>query len=380
MVLAWFMVYRPGMHTFHASRGLGLALATCLVLLAGCATSPEPAGPSRDGPPSLPPPPAVWDEAPVEPKVEPIREGGPNKPYEVLGERYEPLTVDEPWREQGLASWYGAKFHGRRTASGELYSMYGMTAAHKTLPIPSYVRVRSKRNGQEVILRVNDRGPFVKGRVIDVSYAAAIRLGLVGAGVGEVEVERLTFEDIRTGAWKQTGSSVAQASGGGAAVTPVALATAPPLAPASRPLTDPAGLSASAQTSPVGPPSSLTPVTLPGPETRPAAPPVAEPPALARPPATAADTSPLPVSRAHTPAGRGFWVQLAALSRRDGVDRLQQRVARELSGLLPLLGIFQEQQLYKLKIGPFSTRAEAQDAAHRARDALQLQPMVVHRR
>jgi rare lipoprotein A len=134
------------------------------------------------------------------PRVEPLRSGGPNKPYEVLGRRYVPATRDIAWSEVGLASWYGSKFHGRATASGEVYDMFAMTAAHPTLPIPSFVRVRNPANGREVIVRVNDRGPFVAGRVIDLSYAAARRLGLL-AGVAPVELLRLTNEMIRSGAW-----------------------------------------------------------------------------------------------------------------------------------------------------------------------------------
>ncbi|WP_442975179.1 septal ring lytic transglycosylase RlpA family protein, partial [Salmonella enterica] len=130
----------------------------------------------------------------AEPKVEPIRAGGPNKPYEVQGRTYTPETRDVPIREKGLASWYGRKFHGRKTASGELYDMHAMTAAHKTMPLPSYARVRNPANGREVVVRINDRGPFVAGRVIDLSYTAALKLDLL-RGVAPVEVERLTAED-----------------------------------------------------------------------------------------------------------------------------------------------------------------------------------------
>lgn len=363
------LVYRGAMQNFeHASTGLFSVRALCCLatamvvgLMAGCASGPRTpiANESRDAAPVLPPPPAVWEDKPVEPQVEPIRPGGPNKPYEVQGERYEPLVEDEPWRETGLASWYGAKFHGRRTASGELYSMYGMTAAHKTLPIPSYVRVRSKRNGQELILRVNDRGPFVKGRVIDVSYAAAVRLGLVTAGVGEVEIERITFEDIRTGAWRSKETS-AQAQ--------------PQI-----------------QSQPVPMASALSPVRLSTPDTSPAVGVMAASPQAAAAsdpptaPAQGADpiatrATALATSRAGTPAGRGFWVQLAALSRREGVEKMQQRVSRELASLMPMLAVFKEQSLYKLKIGPFASRTEAQDAVVRARAALQVEPMLVQRR
>lgn len=169
-----------------------------LLTLAGCNTV------QRDGPGT--PPPGLERLPDAVPRVEPLRAGGPNKPYEVLGRRYTPAATDIPWREAGLASWYGAKFHGRPTANGERYDMYAMTAAHKTLPLPSYARVRNPANGREVVVRVNDRGPFVDGRVIDLSYAAALRLGLL-AGVAPVEVQRLTHEDIRSGRWRRPGDA-----------------------------------------------------------------------------------------------------------------------------------------------------------------------------
>ncbi len=174
-----------------------------LALLGGCASrgSVAPVGIDRDG--ALPNPPADLAKVPdALPRVESIRSGGPNKPYEVLGERYEPLTGDVPYADRGLASWYGRKFHGRPTASGEVYNMYAMTAAHATLPIPSYARVRNPANGREIIVRVNDRGPFHKGRIIDLSYTAALKLDLL-RGVAPVEVRRITYAEIRAGAWTQ---------------------------------------------------------------------------------------------------------------------------------------------------------------------------------
>jgi len=174
-----------------------LLLALMPLLLAACASRP-PAG--RDGVGANPP--ARLDQVPdAVPRIEPLRSGGPNKPYEVLGRRYVPLTGDDPVSETGLASWYGRKFHGRSTASGEPYDMYAMTAAHKTMPLPSYARVRNPANGREVIVRVNDRGPFESGRVIDLSYTAALKLGVLN-GVAPVQVQRLTFEEIRKGNWQ----------------------------------------------------------------------------------------------------------------------------------------------------------------------------------
>jgi rare lipoprotein A len=130
------------------------------------------------------------------PRIDPLRVGGPNKPYDVLGQRHVPLTADVPFSEAGGASWYGRKFHGQPTSSGEIYDMFAMTAAHKTLPIPSYARVTNPANGRVVVVRVNDRGPFVAGRVIDLSYTAALKLGVL-AGVAPVQVQRLTFDEIR---------------------------------------------------------------------------------------------------------------------------------------------------------------------------------------
>ena len=125
------------------------------------------------------------------PRDEPLSARG-NNPYTVFNVGYRPLKSATGYRERGVASWYGKKFHGRRTSSGETYDMYSMTAAHKTLPLPSYVRVRNLNNGKSVVVRVNDRGPFLNNRLIDLSYAAAARLGIIGTGTGIVEVEALS--------------------------------------------------------------------------------------------------------------------------------------------------------------------------------------------
>lgn len=176
-----------------------LTAVSMLAVLAACSTTP------RDGPESKPPP--NLDKVPdAQPQIEPIRDGGPNKPYALAGRSYTPLTADKPLTEKGLASWYGKKFHGRRTASGEIYNMYAMTAAHKTMPLPSYARVHNPANGREIVVRVNDRGPFHAGRVIDLSYTAAMKLGVLN-GVAPVEVERITHEQIRSGEWRQGGKA-----------------------------------------------------------------------------------------------------------------------------------------------------------------------------
>jgi rare lipoprotein A len=124
------------------------------------------------------------------PRLEPLHRFA-NRPYTVFGREYVPATSLRPYRERGIASWYGRKFHGERTSSGETYDMYAMTAAHPTLPLPSYARVTNVASGKSVVVRVNDRGPFLHGRVIDLSYAAAAKLGIAQKGSGEVDVEAI---------------------------------------------------------------------------------------------------------------------------------------------------------------------------------------------
>jgi len=115
--------------------------------------------------------------------------------YEVFGKRYTVMSSASGYSERGVASWYGKKFHGRLTSNREPYDMYEMTAAHKTLPLPSYVRVRNLRNNKSIVVRVNDRGPFVDNRIIDLSYAGAVKLDMVGTGTSLVEVTAITFDD-----------------------------------------------------------------------------------------------------------------------------------------------------------------------------------------
>lgn len=119
------------------------------------------------------------------------------KPYRVGRKWYRPLSPRKKYREKGTASWYGRKFHGHKTANGERYNMYAMTAAHRTLPLPSYVRVSNRKNGRSIIVRVNDRGPFKKNRIIDLSYAAAKKLGVIATGTAPVTVEL-----IKPGQWR----------------------------------------------------------------------------------------------------------------------------------------------------------------------------------
>ena len=169
-----------------------------VILMAGCSSSPRKdarPGPTSqkggyymdDGPGSHTP--ANLDAIPdAVPKNEPLHRFA-NRPYKQFDKAYVPLTSVQAFRQRGSASWYGKKYHGQKTSIGETYDMYAMTAAHPTLPIPSYARVTRLTNGRSVVVRINDRGPFIGGRIIDLSYAAAYRLGYINAGSADVEVE-----------------------------------------------------------------------------------------------------------------------------------------------------------------------------------------------
>ena len=178
---------------------IGRLAGVCLVVvfLAACSGGGKRAGGYYldDGPDANPP--ANLDAVPdAVPKIEPFTPST-SKPYVVFGKTYTPDVSGGPYKVQGRASWYGKKFHGNPTANGERYNMYGMTAAHPTLPLPSYARITRVANGKSVVVRVNDRGPFLNDRVIDLSYVAAYKLGMLSPGSAEVVVERLTPDQIR---------------------------------------------------------------------------------------------------------------------------------------------------------------------------------------
>ncbi|PRB74518.1 septal ring lytic transglycosylase RlpA family protein [Pseudomonas sp. MYb185] len=177
-------------------RGPGVAVIIMLMtLLAACSSSSVKQGetgsaaskprPSQDGAPDY-----FMDVSQI-PDAVPTPHTGVYKasPYRVLGRNYNPMQDGRNYRETGLASWYGTKFHGQLTANGEPYDLYGMTAAHKTLPLPTYVRVTNVDNQRSIIVRVNDRGPFHSDRIIDLSYAAAVKLGFADKGTARVKVE-----------------------------------------------------------------------------------------------------------------------------------------------------------------------------------------------
>ncbi len=168
---------------------------------AASSTSPGAAAPKRpggyyqdDGPADVIPD-GLIDIPDAEPKIEPFAKG-PSRPYTVFEKTYVPITDNRPFMQRGIGSWYGRKFHGQKTASGETYDMFKMTAAHPTLPIPSYARVTNLNNGRKVVVRINDRGPFHSSRIIDLSYTAALKLDLLRGGSAQLEVERLLPDEI----------------------------------------------------------------------------------------------------------------------------------------------------------------------------------------
>jgi rare lipoprotein A len=411
-----------------SQRSARLGLASVLVaLLAACQTTPNvsstpgglshlpPGNSQRDGPDAHPP--KDLESVPdAVPQIEPVRPGGPNKPYEIGGHTYVPLTDDRPITEKGLASWYGKKFHGHRTSSGEAYNMYAMTAAHKTLPIPSYARVRNPANGREVIVRVNDRGPFSSGRIIDLSYTAALKLGVLG-GVQPVEISRITEEDIRTGAAFRQGSTYAANVPGGtstaakmlppaandvvAALGPgvdlgsaAASDLAPPIPAAASQAAGDAAIAGDAPSA-----TMISPVTSSGVLPLSFAAPLPVSPARADSGSTlrgetvgsaratglaSAQLAPAEArdehARADTTAGAGWWLQLGAYRQRDGALEFQRRLIDEQPWLAPLLAVFSDRGLNKLQAGPYTSRNDAKSAAEHIRTALQLVPTLVEKR
>jgi rare lipoprotein A len=206
-------------------RALFALLMAAVLVIAGCGTAPKP--PPAGQPPAARPGGFYQDDGPPAqvpadilatpdalPRIEPFHSGA-SRPYVALGRSYTPITDDRPLVQRGLASWYGRKFHGNRTSTGEIYDMFAMTAAHPTMPLPSYARVTHLRSGATVIVRVNDRGPFRDGRVIDLSYAAAMRLGIAATGTGEVEIQRITHREIAAASAATTVAAAAPVAANG---------------------------------------------------------------------------------------------------------------------------------------------------------------------
>lgn len=324
------------------------ALLVVTLLLEGCGTTAPSSSPSRrggfyqdDGPPDKGQvdPNQVVDAIP---RVEPFHPYA-NRPYSALGRSYKPMTEDKPYRARGLASWYGRQFHGSKTSSGEIYDMFAATAAHTTLPIPSYVRVTNTRTGASLIVRVNDRGPFKSDRVIDLSYAAAVKLGIAAAGTGEVEVVRLTFDDIRA----MRGGDAARAP-----APPAPVVVAPGVTPAAPATTPPAAAVAA-------------PVTLPGVAPAPAALPPPPAPTTPQIAATTPTTTP-PVAAATEAVATGRWaVQVGAFQSQANADAVRDRIAvqmqqagSELAAQVPPR-VERDGSIFRVLVGTLADRAAA---------------------
>ena len=293
-----------------------------------------------DGPDDVPP--ENLDAIPdAQPRLEPLHRFA-NRPYNVFGQGYVPATELRPFRERGRASWYGRRFHGKPTSSGEPYDMYEMTAAHPTLPIPSYVRVTHAGNGRSVVVRVNDRGPFHKGRIIDLSYTAAHKLGYINTGSAEVEIEQILPDEVPMMA----------------AAKPV-----PPL-PGRTPLVIETPAPAAEPVAAVVP-RELPPLTPPAPA-----------------PATVA-TAAIPSADGLVPhiasASAGIFLQLGAFASRSNAEGFKASVADEVGEHAERLELFADGERFRLHAGPYDTVDAARAAAERMGSTLKLKPFVIVR-
>ena len=352
----------------HASRFTPhRAIAACLAIaLSGCGTlssrdtAPVARAPESTPAPSKPPtprgggyylddgpgdnPPSNLDQVPdAVPRGEPLARGA-MRPYTIMGQNYTPMTAIQPYKARGIASWYGRRYHGQKTSSGDVYDMYGMTAAHTVLPIPSYARVTNLQNNKSVVVRINDRGPFHSDRLIDLSYTAAYKLGVLGGGKALVEVEIITPD-------------------GGAPATPV-VAVAPAPAPAT-PTTPPVIVA------PAPPSPAMVAIPL-----------AADPAVAAR--EESADTpvptltSPAPVV-AVTTEQKGVFLQLGAFGSQDNADNYLARLRAQVDWLTPSLHVYPRDGLFRVHAGPYANQADARAAADRISQALGIKAIVFPR-
>jgi rare lipoprotein A len=216
----------------------GLGPITLALLIAGCAQAPRRASPSLPAPVAPAPAPNGPDLGGVPdavPRMEPRSASGNPPFYEVAGHRYIVLASANGYVERGVASWYGAQFHGLRTATGEPYDMFAMTAAHKTLPLPCYARITNLSNGRSVVVRINDRGPFVANRIIDLSYTAASKLDMIRNGTAFVQVETLSPATSQPSAELPVTTAAASSASAGLSSVPAMTAPLAPAPPAPAP-------------------------------------------------------------------------------------------------------------------------------------------------
>lgn len=285
----------------------------------------------------------------AEPKIEPYSVAG-SRPYVVFGKKYTPIKNDNPFTQRGIGSWYGKKFHGQRTSNGELYDMYKMTAAHPTLPIPSYARITNVSNGRQVIVRINDRGPFHSDRIVDLSYTAALKLDYLHKGSSELVLERLLPADIE----RMAENKKNHVSDSMVAAVPTA-PTAPTITTA--PSADTASFEALV-TAEVATDAAIDVAidTIPAVEN-------VTPPAVINTPNNAS----------------GFYLQFGAFGLRANAEATFNRLQDQLAQL-PAFEIVQQGTLYRLFSGPFSSHDAANQALQLALDAgVSAKPVIVQR-
>jgi rare lipoprotein A len=342
------------------SRLVGVVALLFSVLVASCSTTPTqtpkpaPSGAIKPAPASQPGatsriggyyqddgpganPPDINSIPDAVPRAENLATRA-NRPYVVFGQSYLPMVALSPFKQRGMASWYGRKFHGQKTSNGEVYDMYGMTAAHPTLPLPSYVRVTLVRTGKSVVVRVNDRGPFLQQRVIDLSYTAAAKLGYINAGSAEVELELITRFD-------------------GAAPTIVASAPSTP---------PPTPMSPSASpVDPVQPNERLSIETVVAANT-------AEP-------STTAVPSSVPRSTPAPLAATGLFLQMGAFSTQDTAEVAKDRMLHQFDNVAESFRVVKDGNLFKVHLGPFANREAATATAEKIKQATAFKPFTVNR-
>jgi rare lipoprotein A len=239
-----------------------------------------------------------------------------NRPYSALGEKYTPMTKFTPYVKQGMASWYGKRYHGRKTSSGEVYDMYAMTGAHTTLPIPSYVKVTNPANGRSVIVRINDRGPFKHDRLIDLSYAAAYKLRIIAQGSSLVEVELI---DTSNQALQKTNQTL------------------------------------TAQNTAIFAPQSTEPSAF-------------EPTTTLSITNNAKSTDSLTENK--NSSDSRYYVQVGAFKNESNGDLLQKKVlSLNLAGNAAVTNVYNN-GLYRVKLGPFNTKQEADSTAYKVQQQL----------
>ena len=285
------------------------------LVLTACGTLPKKTEPAKPAPSATTSKPGAYylDDGPGEnppvsldaiadaiPRVEPLHRGA-NRTYTVFGKTYVPNVSNEPFRQQGVASWYGRKFHGQKTSMGEIYDMYAMTAAHPTLPLPCFVRVTNPANGKSVVVRVNDRGPFLSDRIIDLSYTAAAKLDYARRGSAMVIVER-----VFPGRLADTTATL---------TTPAVAAISAPVAPAV-------------------------------------------------------------VSSPVIPEATGLYVQLGAFGGKENAEIFRQRMTHELDWNREPIKLSRKDNLYRVRMGPYKTRDEADAVAAQVRSSHDFSPII----